>query len=375
MSNETSVKQRQSGIELLKIIAMFLIVISHCAQSMIGSENFILSNINIEQPTTDHTIFILYFFRHLGVLGNTVFLLSSVWFLVDNKNLKLNKIANMVLNVYVISVIFLLIFLTMGVDIFVEDILKCLFPTTFSLNWYITCYLLLYSIYPLLNTVINKLTQKQHLAYNCVFFILYFLIGSIRESFYVNELICFIIIYFIAAYIKKYNLKLISNQNINLIFLFAGIFLFVLLLLAMNLAVSHISAAGQHMFHFANNHNPIIFIIAFSMFNIFRNLKIQFNAINYISSLTLFIYIIHENFLFRKYLRPALLFSFWETSGRMNVALFSLICSLILLIASALAAMLYNKTLQPIVEKTADKILQIFLKLYGKFESFMLKIE
>lgn len=228
MSNETSVKQRQSGIELLKIIAMFLIVISHCAQSMIGSENFILSNINIEQPTTDHTIFILYFFRHLGVLGNTVFLLSSVWFLVDNKNLKLNKIANMVLNVYVISVIFLLIFLTMGVDIFVEDILKCLFPTTFSLNWYITCYLLLYSIYPLLNTVINKLTQKQHLAYNCVFFILYFLIGSIRESFYVNELICFIIIYFIAAYIKKYNLKLISNQNVNLIFLFAGIFLFVL---------------------------------------------------------------------------------------------------------------------------------------------------
>lgn len=109
MSNKTSIKQRQSGIELLKIVAMFLIVTLHCVQTMSGSENFILNNVNIKQPTTDLTIFIVQFFSYFGALGNAVFLISSLWFLVESNNMKLNKIAYMLSNIYVISVTLLLI--------------------------------------------------------------------------------------------------------------------------------------------------------------------------------------------------------------------------------------------------------------------------
>lgn len=375
MSNDTSVSQRQSGIELLKIIAMFLIVISHCVQSISNSEKFILNNVNIAQPTTDYKIFIMQFLRYFGTWGNAVFLLCSVWFMVDSNNLKLNKIAHMILNIYALSIIFLLIFIWMGVNLSVKDILKCLFPTTFGNNWYTTCYLLLYAVCPLLNTIISKLNQRQHLAYNSIFFILYFCIGSVKGFFFINDLICFIGIYFIAAYIKKYNLKLISNQKINCCLFLTGIFLLMFLQLVTNFAGFRIDFVGQHMFHFVTNHNPIILIISFSLFNIFRNLKIQSRTVNYISSLLLFVYLIHENILFRQYLRSSLIFDFWELSSKMNIVIFTLICGIILFAAAMLIAVVYNKALQPFVQKIADKILQICLKIYGKFEAFMLKLE
>lgn len=114
MPNEKRINNRQSGIELLKIIAMLLIVISHNAQSVSGAENFIINNVNINQPTTNLFIFISQFFRSFGALGNNMFLLSSIWFLVDSKNVKLNKIAYITLDTYVFSVIFMLIFLEGG---------------------------------------------------------------------------------------------------------------------------------------------------------------------------------------------------------------------------------------------------------------------
>ena len=91
MSNKKNINNRQSGIELLKIIAMFGIVISHSTQSVSSAENFIINNVNIEQPTMDFSIFISQFFRSFGALGNDMFLLSSIWFLIDSKNVKLNK--------------------------------------------------------------------------------------------------------------------------------------------------------------------------------------------------------------------------------------------------------------------------------------------
>lgn len=45
MSGQESLKQRQSGIELLKIIAMFIIVIGHCVQIIHESDVFLLNEV------------------------------------------------------------------------------------------------------------------------------------------------------------------------------------------------------------------------------------------------------------------------------------------------------------------------------------------
>lgn len=114
MSN-IEMKQRRSGIEMLKIIAMFGIVFFHCINQFATYDTAPFKQYaDITKVTNDIIIFISQILLYLGGLGNLVFLISSAWFLVDNNNFKLNKIACMVLNIYVISVIFLLIFLGGG---------------------------------------------------------------------------------------------------------------------------------------------------------------------------------------------------------------------------------------------------------------------
>lgn len=194
------------------------------------------------------------------------------------------------------------------------------------------------------------------------------------DFFFGNNLIHFIGFYFIVSYLKN-NLSVISDLKKNIICFFTGVGLSILLLIAMNFAGLHMSIAAQNVLHFTVlNHNPINFLIAFSLFNIFRDLKFQSKIINYISSLTMLIYIIHENDLFRAYLRSDLLYDFWEISNKMNIVLFVLIFSAALFIASTIIAIVYNKFFQTSVHKLAEKILQLVLKFYGKIEKFILRL-
>lgn len=376
MSSVTSIKQRQSGIELLKIIAMFLIMFFHC---IFLWEYVPLQDIDFNKATREASNFIAQIFMYLGVIGNLVFLVSSSWFLVDSKRLKINKIANMISDTYVFSIAFLLAFIVAGVDLSAKEILKSLFPNTFANNWYITCYILLYMIYPLLNNVIENLTQKQHLAYNFIFFILYYCINSIKGGlFFTSSLIGFIGMYFFVAYIKKYMIKLVSSKKVNIICLLIGILLLILLQLTMNTVGLHVDAIGSRVLHFktsTDNHNPIMLLIVFPLFNLFRGIKLQSKFINYISSLTMLLFVIHYNFLYNNHLASELMFNLWKMTGEINFLLFLFAYAVLLFIASTVIAIIYNKLLQLLVHKISEIIMNFIIRIYGKVESFILKID
>lgn len=71
---------RQTSFELLKIIAIFLIVVGHVTQTL-GEENFDVSFrdyvIPLGNATTDIQVLILMLMRQAGILGNTIFFTCS----------------------------------------------------------------------------------------------------------------------------------------------------------------------------------------------------------------------------------------------------------------------------------------------------------
>ena len=84
-------KERESGIELYKVIAIFLIVLSHVIQTL-TEPNYVLgigegTFINIATATTDLNVLLLALFRICGVLGNNMFFICSAWFLVNSNAL------------------------------------------------------------------------------------------------------------------------------------------------------------------------------------------------------------------------------------------------------------------------------------------------
>lgn len=86
--NNIDRQTRDSGIELLKIFAIFVIVINHTVQSLTNEAYNIPNNgfvIDISRATTNIQCILLQIFRHFGVLGNSVFFICSAWFLLKSK--------------------------------------------------------------------------------------------------------------------------------------------------------------------------------------------------------------------------------------------------------------------------------------------------
>lgn len=75
--------KRNSSIELLKIVAVFLIVLSH---SLPVNNSEAEWYINIKSATSNVSYISMLFFSYCGQIGNEIFFICSAWFLVDYYN-------------------------------------------------------------------------------------------------------------------------------------------------------------------------------------------------------------------------------------------------------------------------------------------------
>lgn len=363
-------ESRNSGIEILKVIAIFLIVISHTTQTLyeynpMFSNEYILelkySSKNIQQ-------LILAWFSTFGAHGNLIFFISSVWFLLDSKRNNYKKILYILLDVWIISIFFLIIFKIINFyPLSLKEIIKSIFPTTFALNWYVTCYLLIYSIHVYLNKIIYAMTKRELLACVLVMFILYQVINYIHYGhFFTSPLIEFIVIYFEVAYLKLYFIKNSNNKKINmLIFLLSMIAIPILILLTNFLGI-YISFFNGKLQSYGGNHSPFILIIAICLFNIFKKLEFYNKTVNFISSMSLLIYIIHENYFVRKYLRPNIWIYFYKNYGYDNVIGIDLIISIFIFLVSIVISMLYKKYFQSQLHGIIDLLCNFISNKYDK---------
>lgn len=161
-------KERNSSVELLKIFGIFLVVISHVVQTLqfegidiLGYDDYF---INLQLPTSNISILILSILRHSGHLGNSIFFLSSAWFLLDSKKTNFKKILKMMGDIWVFSILILIPSLIIsGGNIKLQFILRSFFPTISFNNWYATTYIIFCFFYPFFNKIINSVSFKKHL--------------------------------------------------------------------------------------------------------------------------------------------------------------------------------------------------------------------
>jgi len=122
-----------------------------------------------------------------------------------------------------------------------------------------------------------------------------------------------------------------------------------------------------------NGSNPFLILFAISAFNIAKEKSFYNKKINGISSLSLLIYIIHENLFLMKYFRPCLWYYVYEHFGYNNVVLWDIILSALVfclaLIASFAAKAVFNKTITPICEYCYPKIKRTFYTIIDRMAS------
>ena len=101
-------KARNSSIELLKLISMFVIVITHSLPKYGDLAAPYVIDINTTVVGLQYTF--VYLIMDLGYIGLSIFTICSAYFLVDSKKLSREKIWMMVLRkVMILKIITILV--------------------------------------------------------------------------------------------------------------------------------------------------------------------------------------------------------------------------------------------------------------------------
>ena len=370
---------RQSGVELLKICAIFLIVVNHVTQTL-GTANpsidysdyiLLLGNASADVQTV-----ILNLLRQAGGLGNTIFFACSAWFLVGKTANVRKKAFYLLSTVWVISVIYLLVYLAFYPSCLTwRIILKELLPTCFANNWYTTCYIIFLFIYPWINRLILSLDQKQHLRMVLFSSLLWIITNYfIADMFFPSTLLVWIAEYLLIAYLRMYCKHLTQNRAFGFVLLAIGILGYVLQVIATNYAGLYIHYFSEKVLRWNTNSCPFYIMIAVGALIIAGQSRLQARLINYVSGLSLLIYLIHENLLFRTFTRPAMWQYLYANYGYSHVVLLDLVFSLALFLASVVISAVYKATIQKLVVKISDALYRQISKGYAALERKILKI-
>lgn len=371
--------RRNSSIELLKIFAILLIVISHVVQTLHTPNEFVPSDdyvMNLSMATTSVQQFILTLLRYNGALGNTIFFVCSAWFLLDSDGVSKKKILQIAMDVWVISAtIMIVVCLLRGGNLGLKTMIIQLFPVTFETNWYVTCYLMFYPLHPFLNWVIRKMAQKTLLRTTLVLLFLYVCVNYIISGhFFPSNIILWISIYFAIAYMKHYLVDLSNNVKANLLLLGLGFAGNTGIVLLTNILGLRIGAFSGWLLKWSVNCSPFLILMAVSMLNIAKNVYFQNKVVNYISGLSLLIYLFHENQLLRNYYRPLLWDYVYNRFGYDYVLVWALVLAAIVFLFGLAASVLYKATLQKAVSVACNWLYPVLQKTYGKMETLLLKL-
>lgn len=289
-------KNRNSNVELLRILSIFMIILSHYTVHN-GVENNML-------PISFNRL--LLEIVTLGNIGVIIFILITGYFSVELKNpFKFKKLVFLYLQTLFYSLTIYLIFIAFGKEHFsIKMLIKHILPISFKNYWFISAYAILYILTPFINKYICGLERKEHLNFILVNLLIFSIFGMITtQDYYGNELIQFIIFYIIGAYLKKYRDNIFNKGNNNKIIFIITSLILILSVVIFDLLGTKILIFGKYSTYLFGRTSIISILFAISIFNIFTSKrKYSNNFINQISSAVLGVYLISDNNLVRNIL-------------------------------------------------------------------------
>lgn len=372
-ANKAPWLKRNSGVELLRILSMFLIVLAHITQT--ASD---LPSVPIDVATASHQLshFVLSMFYMFGAWGNIIFFIISAWFLLDSKEVKCKKLIYLVIEVWVLSVSILACFLLFFNRLPLTIIVKCFFPTLFANNWFVTAYILFYSFHTILNSIIYGISQRKLLSISLIMFFLYVICNTFgKKLFFPSVLIFWITIYFTMGYIKFYLPNLSNNRKINICMFLVAILSLLVLTCLNNVLGLKFSILHNQMLYWGGNYSFFWVICAITLLNLFRNLEFRSKFVNKIASYMLLVYLIHENLLFRRYIRPLWLDEYIKYIQGLNILAIIFLFALFVFILSLIIAIVFDNCFKNIFDTLTAKIYKVIKRFYSLGESYILLLK
>lgn len=286
-----SIVERNANIDFLRILAMFLIILSHYGTHGVTSVSDLPVSFNM----------VLLQVTGVGGVGVAIFI-TITGYLLCEQEFKLSRIVNIELQVLFYSITIFAIFVLVGNhQLSFDNIVNAFFPTSTNLYWFITTYIVFSMFIPFVNKVIKTLSRKDlSLLIVSLTFIFTILPLTTFNKFdaYGNggALVQFLIYYCFGAYIREYPKNLLAKNR----FIVLGVVLFVLVT---SVFACDLIGMSNHASYFYVRGSVFVVILAAVVVQIVVKFKPRESKfVSAVGMSTLGVYLIHDHPLVRDFI-------------------------------------------------------------------------
>ena len=340
------VKNRESNLELLRIVAMYFIVLHHLIAH--GMKNVGYLQYPLTEICLDKQIPLIVLNAFTVVAVNCYVLISGYFGINPNRKKFYNLFAICAFYSVGHYLVYALLNDTFNIKTFVYSFLP------FSHNqglWFVTCYIGLFLISPLLNAAVSYLNEKKKSEWFKVLgelAIITFYFGYLWKSDLNHNgfnLENFIFLYMIGRYLN------LTKKRLKGTYMMATYIGCTLVTASLGIFFLLYKGTADYMFIWAWRYNsPFVILGAISLFMFFNSLNIRKKWINSIAASTFSVYLIHENChvntLLYDYVR--------EFSNGMNIV--TLICILLVVALAVFVACIIIDSVRIVLFTTIKKV-------------------
>lgn len=294
----TKIINRNTSIELLRIISMIMIMFHHFAYH--GNFEW-----NFNEVTLPHLWYD--FILMGGKVGVDIFVLISGYFLIENteKLFQPKKLLKFWGQVVFYSIMTYLLSVMLRLNAFeIKQLIKVCLPITYPGWWFASTYFMLYLIHPFLNKLLHGLSKTEY-QYLILMMVLCWSIipTATTQLFESNSLLWFVTLYGIAGYVNLYG----GNQKLQSKHYFSLYFMVLIITYTVSTTFLFLGTKKEewstHAIDFFEIERLPILLMAITFFMGFVTLKMNYHKwINMIASATFGVYLIHDSSYIRYYL-------------------------------------------------------------------------
>lgn len=285
-------KERESNIELLRIISMILVLVSHASYTSLGSPT------QIEISTSFDSSFLKGLSESLSEVSVNTFVLISGWYGIK---VKARRFMELFFQVIFVSVfIFLLMRLlgltpSMNVNEWIDLLL-----IKHKGYWFVKAYIILYLFAPVLNIFVNNVSRRQLKAFLIAFFVIQVIYGFYHYGgWYAGGYspLSFMGLYLLARYMRLYPNQYTQFNKIVDLLLYFIISMFTAV---SSLALTYIyDKGGTVLFLYSS---PFVILSSVSFFLFFTKLSFHSKIVNWVAASCFAVYLVHNSpYVFQPY--------------------------------------------------------------------------
>ena len=278
-------KKRESNLELLRIISMFFVLVSHACYTSLGAPT--RGNISVSLDIS----FLRALSEALSVVCVNAFILISGWYGIKVRE---KRFAELIFQVLFVSIVIYMVMRIIGqirpmnVNEWVELLL-----IKHKGYWFVKAYIILYMFTPVLNTFVDNVSQKQLKTFLITFFVIQVIYGFYHYGgWYAGGYspLSFMGLYLLARYMRSYsNVYTQFNKYTDLsLYLVISVFTAIC-----SLAFTYqFDKGGTVLFLYSS---PLVILGSVFFFLFFTKLSFYSKILNWVAASCFAVYLVHNS--------------------------------------------------------------------------------